>query len=166
MGHNQNFAMAPKPAPDVTHNLAALVTYLNAHAHRDLLDAIAVEELSFNQLQLLGRLRDNRSYRPTLQQAAGIMRVRKSSASVFVEQLARRGLVTREPDERDRRAKRIVITDRGREVITRLHRARLAHVQAFAAALDDDERKVLHEALAKVAERDEIAACRPLPKAA
>src|SRR4051794_255858 len=98
---------APAPAPDVGVELYALVTYLHSSAHRDLLNAIAAEQLTFNQLQLLDYLR--RRHRPTLAQAAAVMHVTKGSASRAVEQLARRGLVRREPDERDNRAKRLVI---------------------------------------------------------
>lgn len=155
----------PPPAPTVTENLYALVVYLHASCNRDLLDAIAREQLSFSQLQLLERLRGSQR-KPTVRQAATLMHVTPHGASRIVEQLARRGLIMREADERDGRAKRISITPRGEQVIMRLHAARLRGISTFTEGLDDDERAQLAQALSKVAKRDAVAACRPTAIAA
>lgn len=152
--------MPDRPPPDVSHDLYALVVYLHASCNRDLLDAIAAEQLSFNQLQLLERLRGGRR-KPTMRQAAAQLHVTQAATTRLVDALARRGLVQREPDERDYRAKRVVITDRGEEVITRLHAARLDRIIAFAQGLSAGEREALERGLAKVVQRESIAACRP-----
>lgn len=162
---NRRSTMPEKPpAPTVTDNLYALVTYLQTSYNRELLDAIAREQLTFTQLQLLERLRGG--YKPTIRQVATILHVTPAGASRIVEGLARRGLVLRETAEADGRAKRVSITPRGEEVFPRLHAARLDRIQAFARDLSDEERKQLDRALSKLAERDPIAACRPATIAA
>lgn len=153
------------PAPDISDDLYALVVYLHASSNHDLLEAIGREQLSFSQLQLLERLRAGRM-KPTIRQAAAMIQVRPNTASELVDTLARRGLVRRDQDDNDYRAKRITITERGEEVITRLHAARQGSIVMFTEQLAAKEREQLHAALGPLLERDQIAACRPLPAAA
>lgn len=152
-------------APGVTHNLYALVAYLHTSANRDLLDAIAVAQLSFSQLQLLEQLRGRRR-RPTVRQSASLMHVSRPAASRMIDQLARRGLVLRETDEKDYRSKRVMITDKGEAAIAALHRARLDEIAAFTELLDPDELAELEPALERILQREQIAAHRPAPLAA
>lgn len=149
----------------ITEDLYALVVYLHVSCNRDLLTAIGREELSFNQLQLLERLRAGRR-RPTITQAASILHVTIAAASRMVDGLARRGLVRRETDDDNYRAKRITITDRGEEVIGRLHAARLEGVLNFTERLKPGERDKLHAALRPVLEREQIVTYRPPAAAA
>lgn len=157
--------MADEQAPDLTSDLYALVVYLHASCNRDLLDAIAEEQLSFSQLQLLERLRTGR-LRPTVRQAAALMHVSPAGASRIVDNLARRKLIRREQDDDDFRAKRIAITEQGEHAIARLHAARLEQIDTFAGDLAPDERAYLQVTLNKLLERESIAACRPQPAAA
>jgi DNA-binding MarR family transcriptional regulator len=162
-GARGTISAIPDPAPvdGVAGDLYALVVYLHASANRDLLDNVAREQLSFSQLMLLERLRGGRR-RPTMRQVASYLNVSPAGASRIVDELARRGLVRREKDERDFRAKRVLITDRGEDVITRLHAARLERIATFALdELDDEQRDRFARALAPLVERERIAACRP-----
>lgn len=160
----QQSEVPPMPRPQtpskVTRELYALVVYLHASANRDLLTAIAREELTFTQLALLDRLRGGRA-KPTVRQAASMLDVSQPAASRLVHQLAVRGLVQREADERDTRVKRIAITDRGEAVIVRLHACRIEHVERFTHGLTVAQRQQLEQALADVTAREEIAAYRP-----
>jgi DNA-binding MarR family transcriptional regulator len=157
--------MAEGAQPDLSSDLYALVVYLHASCNRDLLDAIAHEQLSFSQLQLLERLRSGRR-RPTITQAAAMMHVSQAAASRNVDGLARRGLVLREVDDDNFRTKRLVITERGEQAIARLHAVRLAQIDTFTAQLAPDERDQLRATLTKLLEREQIAAYRPQPAAA
>lgn len=152
----------PEEPVDITEDLYALVHYLHVDCHQDLLDAIAREQLSFSQLQLLERLRRG-GYHPTIRQAAALMHISVGAASRGVEALAQRGLVRREGHERDERAKRVVITDRGAEVITRLHAARLDGVAAVNESLTDPERRQLRKALEPLRERTDPYRPKPPP---
>ena len=146
-------------SPDITSDLYALVVFLHVSCTRDLFDALAVQELSFTQLQLLERL--SRGGSPTVAQAASMMCVTRSAASRIVDGLKRRGLVRREPDDKDYRAKRVTVTDRGRQAIAALHAARVSEVAAFTELLEPDERDQLQGLMHRLLEREPIAAYRP-----
>jgi len=144
---------------DVAGDIYGLVHYLHASSNRDLLDAIAREQLSFSQLMLLERLRDGAH--PTVHQAASMIGISRSGASLVTQSLARRGLVRREEDERDYRSKRLVITDRGLDVIARLHACRLEVITTFAEQLHEDQRAQLQAAIRDSVQADELAQHRP-----
>jgi DNA-binding MarR family transcriptional regulator len=76
------------------------------------------------------------------------------SVSRAVDGLAKRGLVTRTEDPRDRRTKIVALTDGGEAVVQRLLELRLAGLQDFVAELAPDEREALAAALAPIAARD------------
>jgi MarR family 2-MHQ and catechol resistance regulon transcriptional repressor len=140
------------------------VAYLNVTAHRDLVDGIRHEQLSLSQLQLLERLRHGG--KPTIRQAAALMKVTCSTASSSVTELARRGLVRREPSDDDYRSKRIEITPRGQDVLKRLHAARMPAIVAFTHTLDPAQRKQLDAALGPIVQRPDVAPYRPKVEAA
>src|SRR5687767_6489095 len=69
----------------------------------------------------------------------------------LVDDLERSGYVTRRPDPEDRRAKRIVLTRRGRATVTAAQRA-IADLEAqLAALLGSDRLAALHETLERIA---------------
>jgi DNA-binding MarR family transcriptional regulator len=150
---------------DIASDLCALVVYLHRSADRDLLDAIRLAELSFSQLYLLDRLRGKR-YSPTIRQAAALMHLSIAGGSRVVKSLSKRGLVRRLADERDYRARRIAITDRGEQAIAALHAARLDGVLAFVEGLPNDVCEELAGALRLIVSQSEIAAHRPVLAAA
>lgn len=146
-----------------THGLAddiyGLVGYLHTSSTRDLLDAIAREQLSFSQLMLLERLRDGA--RPTVHEAAAMIGISRAGASRVVDSLARRGLVRREEDPDDFRARRLTITDRGRESIVRLHRCRLEAIAQFASSLEPDQAEQLQAAIRHSLREEHLEPHRP-----
>lgn len=140
-------------------DLYGFVHTLHAQSRRDLLDAIAREQLSFSQLMLLDRL--EAGARPTVQQAAQMIHVSQPGASRLIASLARRGLVRRESDERDFRSRRLMITDRGRESLQRLHACRMETIANFASSLHEDQRAELQAAIRDTVHEDELARHRP-----
>lgn len=138
------------------------MVYLHASSNRDLLDSIATEQLSFSELLLLERLRGGRLH-PRMGQAAALMHVTPAGASRIIDRLAHRGLIRREPDEQNYRARRILITDAGDAVIERLHAARLGQIIAFTDHLEPDERQQLQTTLDQLLKHDDIRAHRPPP---
>lgn len=78
------------------------------------------------------------------------LRVSRATVTRLLDGLEADGLVTRRPDERDRRALRVALTRRGRmraREIVPTHAARLA---ALTRCLDEDEREQLAQVLAKI----------------
>jgi DNA-binding MarR family transcriptional regulator len=72
------------------------------------------------------------------------------ATSRTVDGLLRRGLLERHEDERDRRVKRVRITDDGRDTARRVLDARLAGLEDFAASLSPEQRSALHAVLATI----------------
>lgn len=141
-------------------DLYALIVWAHSSCNRDLIHAVGELELSFNQLLLLEELRGRRRP-PRIDEIAAMLNITKSGAGRVVDELARRGLVDREPDERDFRIRRVTITARGEETVLQLHHARLHGLERLARELDVDDKEAIVDALDILLERDDIAACRP-----
>jgi MarR family transcriptional regulator, 2-MHQ and catechol-resistance regulon repressor len=86
------------------------------------------------------------------------MGVARPTVTGVVDTLARRGLVVREGDERDRRLCRIALTDDGERLIQTLFPEFNAGERALTAGLDDDERATLARLLRRV-----VAAAKEIP---
>jgi DNA-binding MarR family transcriptional regulator len=89
--------------------------------------------------------------------------VDRTVMTYLLDALEEAGLVTREPDPADRRARRIVLTKRGAKLLAALDR-RLGEVEAHVlSALDPDERSTFRALLTRIATRadtlDPAAAC-------
>ena len=74
-----------------------------------------------------------------------------------VDDLVKKGLVTRVEDPDDRRARRIELTTKGREVVDRIVTVRLKGVTAFAASLSATQRRKLDAAVDSLMEREDVA---------
>jgi DNA-binding MarR family transcriptional regulator len=74
-----------------------------------------------------------------------------SATSRLLDQLVRRGLVTRAEDPHDRRVKRVALAERGRALIGRVQRRRAEAQLSVMAALSDAERADVMRALAPLA---------------
>jgi len=70
------------------------------------------------------------------------------SSSRTIEALLRRGWLERHEDAHDRRVKRVLVTDAGRDVVRRVSTVRLTSIERFIATLDEHQRVGLAEALA------------------
>jgi DNA-binding MarR family transcriptional regulator len=75
-----------------------------------------------------------------------------SATSRLVDQLVQRGIASRREDDRDRRVKRITLTEHGKELIGRVQRRRAEAQLAVMEALTDGERTEVMRAMALLAE--------------
>jgi DNA-binding MarR family transcriptional regulator len=75
------------------------------------------------------------------------------AASRTIDGLLHRGWVERREDERDRRMKRVRITEAGRGVVRAIEEARLAGLERFAETLTDEQRARLAAALSDLPHR-------------
>ncbi|WP_102194733.1 MarR family winged helix-turn-helix transcriptional regulator [Microbacterium aurantiacum] len=89
--------------------------------------------------------------RPTQRELAEFLRLDPSQVVALVDDLERTGLVARRPDQSDRRAKVVVVTDAGRDVFAAAQDAVRASEHAVHAFLDDSEHARLAELLRRVA---------------
>jgi len=76
-----------------------------------------------------------------------------SNITAIVDGLERRGLVRRQIDTSDRRVRRLVLTDAGKEVLAKLH-ALLLEDAPIIGELDAADRHLLRELLAKAVDRE------------
>ena len=141
-------------------DLYALVVFLHKNCNADLFEAVGALELTLTQIKLLHHLEDA-SRELTLKEAAELVLVSLPAASRTVDDLVRRGFVTRHEDSEDRRMKRVSLTEPGRSVIRRLNAARLSGLEQFTETLTDAERSALAQALLTLLEREDVAVCRP-----
>jgi len=154
----------PDAVSEFDENLYALIVYLHASANRDLIEQLIAEQINYSQLTLLELLRGGHR-RPTIRETAAILHMTAAGASRTAAALAKRGLITREPDETDYRGRRLMITTAGERTILRLHQARYRPIEQLRDLLDTEELEQLAAALERVTKRPAIAACR-LPAAA
>ena len=91
---------------------------------------------------------------PDLDQSAlaGRLGVDRNSTSLLVEGLERKRLVTRRQSPADRRMRLVRLTDRGERLFTELHPRALELQQHVLEVLDQGEREVLLDLLARVIE--------------
>lgn len=85
---------------------------------------------------------------------AHLLELPKTTMASAVSRLQRRGLLTREPADDDRRARVLVLTPSGSELAASLRQTQLAGSTAMLGALDADEQRQLIEALEKIAAAD------------
>jgi DNA-binding MarR family transcriptional regulator len=145
---------------DLAGDLYALVVFLHKNCNSDLFAAVGALELTLTQIKLLHHL-EGADRELTLKEAAELVLVSLPAASRTVDDLVRRGFVERHEDVADRRMKRVSLTEAGGSIIRRLNGARLSGLQQFTETLTDAERQMLAQALLKLLEREDVAACRP-----
>lgn len=73
--------------------------------------------------------------------------VTSAAASQMLDRLVQQGLVERTEDPRDRRVKRIELTERGQHMFEEGVRARQSWLEDLAAMLNEDEQERINDAL-------------------
>ncbi|WP_448664227.1 MarR family winged helix-turn-helix transcriptional regulator [Sphingomonas sp. CJ20] len=82
---------------------------------------------------------------------AEIFNLAPRTVTEALDGLERDHLVLRTPDAKDRRAKRVTITDQGRAALATVEPLRLGLVEQIFGVLDEDECRALESILAKLA---------------
>lgn len=111
--------------------------------------------LTFSQMKVLVSLAGV-DEAPTLKPLSESLGLSLTSVSRAVDGLVKRELVTRTEDDRDRRQRRLGLTEAGARLSERIIAARLEGLGHFAASLTDEERARLDSALELLLERDDI----------
>ena len=83
----------------------------------------------------------------TLGDLATHERIQPPTLTRVVDRLEEDGLVAREPDDRDRRVTRVVLTSEGRQLIHRIRSRKNAYLAKKLRTLDSNERAVLESAV-------------------
>ncbi len=88
----------------------------------------------------------------TIKQVAELLGRSVSATSRLLDQFVVRGMITRREDERDRRAKRVAITERGQTLIATLEQRRADAQIAVMEYLSAEEQAEVRRAMALLAE--------------
>jgi DNA-binding MarR family transcriptional regulator len=128
----------------------ARVVRLAAHLERDLVEICKVAGLKAAQFQVLAELRSRDPLPMSATDLARAVILTTGGMTPVLDQLADRGLINRQVDPEDRRARRITITEKGRSVIIRALDQQIARHRALNAALTAEEREQLSDLLRKL----------------
>lgn len=94
---------------------------------------------------------------PCMQEVADATGSSISAMSRAIDNLVRKGLVSRIEDPEDRRRRMIALTREGRDVVNRILMGRAAGVLRLAAEFEPDERTALNSAIERLVEREDFA---------
>ena len=126
------------------------VTRLAAYLERDLAEIGAMAGLRAGQFQVLAELRGRDPLPMSASDLARAIVLTSGGMTPVLDQLEERGLITRQIDPDDRRARRIAITEKGRSLINRALEQRIARQRAVNAVLTLGERETLSAILRKL----------------
>ena len=108
-------------------------------------------ELSLVQVRLLGILRDRE---PGMQEVATFLQLDKSSVTGLVDRAERRDLVRRAGTPDDRRAVRVSLTERGKDVAQKFVKQLERELSVLVAGLSEADRKRLSGLASQIAFND------------
>jgi DNA-binding MarR family transcriptional regulator len=123
------------------------VVRLAAHMERQLAAMSAVKP---GQFQVLAALRRRDPLPMNASELAEAALLTTGAMTAVLDRLEEQGLIRREMDPEDRRARRITITEKGRTLINRALDQRMAQHRALIAALTLEERETLSAILRKL----------------
>ena len=125
--------------------------FINRRSSASLFQVVADLGSSFSQVKMLFLLEDGGEH--SVKEIANRLGLSLPAASRAIDGLIEKDYVARRESAEDRRSRLITLTDHGREVIARVHRARLETLETFAADLTETERQGLYDAILPIAER-------------
>lgn len=126
------------------------VLRLAAHLNRDLAELCAEHDLTVSQFQVLAALRRRHPLPLTAGDLAEAALLTTGAMTPVLDKLVAKGLIARQSDDADRRARRITITAKGISAITRALERQVARHRAINAALALEERQLLSATLRKL----------------
>jgi DNA-binding MarR family transcriptional regulator len=112
-------------------------------------------DLSFSQMRALFVLFDSQQ-ELAVHELATQLGLSMATAGRAVQGLVRAEMVTRREDDRDRRVKRVRLSEHGRHFVDSLMQAHREAVRECLASLSDDEREQLSQALAPILARGDL----------
>ncbi|WP_413943044.1 MarR family winged helix-turn-helix transcriptional regulator [Bdellovibrio sp. HCB-162] len=106
--------------------------------------------ITASQFQTLAALRRLSPQPLTAAQVMKYSVLTSGSVTSMIDQLQKKGLVKKLQDETDKRAVRITLTPRGKDLIEPILKERLKELQSFAKKISKKEQEAVSEALKKI----------------
>jgi len=131
--------------PQLTQTIRQFIDIAMQHALRERAHLAKLHGLSMPQFGILMQIH----YRGTcgISQLSERFDITNAAASQLVDKLVHSGLIQREEDPHDRRAKLLDLTEKGKELIQQGTERRYRWVEDLARKLSDEEREQVGEAL-------------------
>ncbi len=126
------------------------VARLAAYLDRELVAICGNFGLKTGQFQVLAELRRRDPHPMKASDLAQAIVLTSGGMTPVLDQLEERGLVIRQIDPEDRRARRVTLTEKGRSLISRALDQQIARHRALNAVLDIEEREALSAILRKL----------------
>ncbi|MFD4179994.1 MarR family winged helix-turn-helix transcriptional regulator [Rhodococcus sp. NPDC058514] len=127
------------------------------------MDKLVAMDLSFSQARTLFMLLQH-GKPVAIHEVAKGLRLSVAAAGRNVDQLVHQGLVERREDPKDRRIKRISLTEAGRAIASGHIESKRGELRVFAARLSDSDRDGLYESLKPILAGDVLRAnCQENP---
>lgn len=144
---------------DTAARLSALMRHLFLWDRGNQLRVLEETGLSLTQCKAILEIGGLGEIMPTcqLKELAERLGTSTPAMSRAVDDLVKKKLVTRVEDPADRRARRIELTAKGRQVVDRIVTVRLKGVTAFSASLSATQRRKLDAAVEALMDREDIA---------
>lgn len=144
---------------DTAARLTALMRHLFLYDRGSQLRVMEEKKLSLTQCKAILEIGGLGEVLPScgLKELAEKLGASTPAMSRAVDDLVKKGLVTRVEDPDDRRARRIELTAKGRGVVDEIVTVRLQGVTAFATSLSAAQRRKLDAAIDALMDRDDIA---------
>jgi DNA-binding MarR family transcriptional regulator len=137
----------PDKSPDLLFELLNdIFTQLLSAGESESMDNLIELDLTFSQVRMLFALVQHGEPLP-INEVAERLRLSVAAAGRNVDQLVKLGLVVRREDERDRRVKRVSLSEAGHKVATQHIECKRDQLRRFAWRVPEIERTRLIEAL-------------------
>lgn len=120
------------------------------HSGRDFRQFMGSNSLSFSQVSILMRLYHGGKSGVT--ELGGEIGVTNAAASQAIDRLVLAGLITRTEDPIDRRAKELVLTEKGCDLVSRAIEARSRWVEGLTSELNVEQQEMIITALGLLTE--------------
>ncbi|MFC8932855.1 MarR family winged helix-turn-helix transcriptional regulator [Rhodococcus sp. NPDC057135] len=149
--------MIASDSDDLFGALDELFTRLMNAGDSESIDALIELDLSFSQVRVLFVLAQRDAAIP-INEVAEELRLSVAATGRNIDQLVNMGLVDRREDERDRRVKRVSLSEAGRKVTTNHIECKRGQLRDFASRVPEPERIRLFEALKPILAGDYLRA--------
>jgi DNA-binding MarR family transcriptional regulator len=158
-------ASADLRAEVLTDHLAAFAQLLMRPGQGNAFATMATHDLTVTQVRILHLLYWGPTP-PAQVEVAEQIALSEAAAGRAIDVLVKAGLVERRTDEDDRRIRRVVLADAGRNMVEQLAEGRRADLRRFVDDLGPDERRQLEAALIPILDARRLpdpanGVCRP-----
>ncbi|AQA23635.1 DNA-binding MarR family transcriptional regulator [Rhodococcus sp. PvR044] len=154
--------MAASPE-DLYQALDEFIMRLLGVGESESMDKLIAVDLSFSQVRTLFMLAQH-GKPVAINEVAERLRLSVAAAGRNIDQLVNQGLVERREDPKDRRIKRISLSEAGRAIASGHIDSKKGELRAFAARLSDSDRDRLYESLKPILAGDVLRAnCQENP---